>query len=305
MRRRKLKPRAVYQPQNWQEFIGHAHVVSLLRTAQAAAQKRNETLRPILLFGPSGCGKTSLARLIAGKNRYYELSGASLEAISLVSSLMNVRRSGYVLIDEIHALSKKCQEVLYPVLDDNVVMWAGTSSAVALTLIGTTTEIGKLSIPLRGRFSLTAFISDYSKSDIAQIVDRAAKPLGLTVSDGGAAAVAKWSRGIPRLAIRILERVRDIASAVSEITVQTAVTDLGFDESGLLSEERAYLQVLAMLGGRSGLANIAAALQASSSSVKSLEVYLLHQRFIQLMPSGRVLSTIGLDYLNDLEDSQT
>jgi holliday junction DNA helicase RuvB len=292
-----LSPRIVYRA-GWEDWVGHEREVKLLLEAKEAARERAEMLRPILLWGPSGCGKTTLARLVA--EDYYEVNGATLEPVELVMAILHkTRTGGTILIDEIHGLSRAAQEVLFSILDDGVVHWAGEVAKVTVSIMGATTDLSKLVTPLRNRFTLTVYIGPYSVDEMAQIARNMAKKMQVeVVDDAGIELVAQYARQTPRVAMGILERVRDLALPLNVDVAIQALGDLGYDESGLTAEERAFILSLYALGGKASLASIASRMQQDPASIKGVEGWLLASGFITIS-GGRVLTIKGIRYAQD------
>jgi len=290
-RRRKL-----LEPQNWAEFINKEREVALLRDTFNAARRRGELPGHVLLFGPPGCGKTTLGKLLCRDSPWpsKQIVGPAIFTDELAYLCRKLRR-GILLIDEIHALKKQDQELLLPAMEEGRFFFGSGSFEVELCIIGTTTSRGLLIAPLRDRFALEVWIAPYSPKDIRMIVTQAANWLGTRLTFPGSVEIARWARGIPRLALRILRRGRDIAGR-AEIDfphIQQAIRDLGFDEHGLLPEERAYIEALDRLGGRTGFANLQAALQQNGESLRLVEAHLLRQGFIEITGRGRKLTEKG------------
>ena len=227
------------------------------------------------------------------------LTGPSLEPSDL-AFVLDRFREGFLVIDEIHGLKRLAQELFYPVMSNGTFHWRGSQIKVNLAVIGTTTRRGELDTALRNRFGLEVWIAPYAPEDIKQIVLQAAGWLDSDLSPEAAGELAAWGRGIPRTALQILKRARDLAflhsgGKISKVHVLWALSDLGFDVDGLLPEERQYLKVLIYLGGQTGLANLAAAMQQDKESIRLLEAWLLRSGLVALEARGRKLTESGLE----------
>jgi len=290
-RRRKL-----LEPRNWAEFINKEREVNLLRDTFRAARGRRELPGHILLFGPPGCGKTTLGKLLCGDSIWpsKHVAGPAMEPEVLIYLFRKFRR-GVLLIDEIHGLKRPLQEMLLPVMSEGRFFFGDTSIEVDLCLIGTTTSRGLLLAPLRDRFALEVYIAPYNTKEIRLIVTQAAEWLGTELTFPGGVEISRWARGVPRLALRILRRGRDIAGrgAIDLIHIKQAIKDLGFDENGLLPEEREYVETLKRFGGRTGLANLMAAMQQNGESIRLIEAHLLRTGLIEITGRGRHLTEKG------------
>ena len=291
---------SVLRPSSWASFVGHDDVKHLLFTTIEAAKLRGEQMGSVLLWGPPGCGKTSLAYLVGSEfgSRVVSINGAGLQATRLASTIIKNRRS-VLVVDELHCLPSDAQECLLTVLDENRLWWSGQSIPTQVAVIGTTTNLGEVSSPLRSRFRLELWVGLYSVRELALITNQAAAWLGLTLPLKAAKIIARCARGVPRLALRLLYRYRDLLtmspSELSEDLAQQATEDLGYDELGLLPQERSYLHTLWKLGGRTGLANIASALTLREQETKLLEPYLLKLGLVTIESRGRALTIDGLE----------
>jgi len=287
----------IYSP-TVETFVGHRDEVATVFNSKKAAERRGEPLRPVLLWGPSGCGKTTLARLIGG-DEMVEVNGASIESSGLAKLIFKMRRKGgFLLIDEIHAIGRREQELLYPLLDRGEFSWAGGTIKVKVSLIGTTTEYTKLSLPLRNRFSITIYLGLYSAEEIGMIVKGAAEEIGVKCDEEARRLIGTLSRGTPRNALSLLWMARDLSGngVIGVEAARDAAASLGYDEDGLTFAERLYIISLYSLGRTVSLSVMSAILQQDTSSVKAAEGYLLQRGYINITPRGRELTLEGMEY---------
>jgi Holliday junction DNA helicase RuvB len=311
------------RPERLKEYIGQTSVKDNLNIFIKAARLRNEPLDHVLLYGPPGLGKTTLAAIIAREMGvgFRTTSGPAIERPGDLAAILTSLEAGDVLfIDEIHRLSRAIEEILYSAMEDfclDIVIGKGdTARSVRLelppfTLVGATTRAGSLSSPLRDRFGVMARLEYYKESDLKEIVKRTGDVFGVTIGDESAEEIARRSRGTPRIANRLLKRVRDFAQVegMDHIPVQTAhkaLELLQIDRLGLDHIDHKLLQGIIHIykGGPVGLEAIAASIGEESETIEDVyEPYLLQVGLLQRTPRGRMVTPKAYEYFG-LEDMQ-
>jgi Holliday junction DNA helicase RuvB len=304
------------RPRSLDDFVGQERVKEQLSISLAAAKARGEALDHVLLAGPPGLGKTSLAYIVREELGVgiRTIAGPAVERKDVAAILTSLEARDVLFVDEIHRMSRTAEEILYPALEDfriDIVMGEGAAARTLtldlppFTLVGATTRTGLLTTPLRDRFGMTFRLDYYDARELASIVHRSARILGVEIAADAADEVAGRSRGTPRIANRILRRVRDVAEVRHEgaITIEVAreaLALLEIDERGLDREARDLLRTIAEKfdGGPVGLSTLAAALGEETETIEDVyEPYLLQLGFIQRTPRGRTITKLGRAHL--------
>ncbi|WP_426369125.1 Holliday junction branch migration DNA helicase RuvB [Pseudocolwellia sp. HL-MZ7] len=304
------------RPKMLGDYTGQDHVKVQMEIFISAALKREEPLDHLLIFGPPGLGKTTLANIVANEMgvNIRTTSGPVLEkAGDLAALLTNLEENDVLFIDEIHRLSPVVEEILYPAMEDyqlDIMIGEGPAARSikldlpAFTLIGATTRAGALTSPLRDRFGIVQRLEFYNTKDLTEIVKRSAHFLNLVIDHEGAFEVARRSRGTPRIANRLLRRVRDYADVktngiVSENTAALALDMLEVDHQGFDIMDRKLLEAIIykFMGGPVGLDNVSAAIGEERETIEDvLEPFLIQQGFLQRTPRGRIATDLAYQH---------
>jgi Holliday junction DNA helicase RuvB len=304
------------RPRRLDDFVGQARVKEQLSIALAAAKGRGEALDHVLLVGPPGLGKTSLAHILREELGVgiRAVAGPALERKDVAAILTAIEPRDVIFVDEIHRMSRAAEEILYPALEDfrlDIVLGQGTAARTLtldlppFTLVGATTRTGLLTSPLRDRFGMTFRLDYYDAGELTAIVRRSGRILGVEIAPDAADEIAGRARGTPRIANRILRRVRDVAEvrhegAITFPVAREALELLEVDEAGLERLDRELLRAIAEKydGGPVGVSTLAASLGEEPDTIEYVyEPYLLQLGFIQRTPRGRTITTLGRAHL--------
>jgi Holliday junction DNA helicase RuvB len=312
------------RPQRLTEFVGQQQARSNLSVFIEAARARREPLDHVLFVGPPGLGKTTLAQIVArelGVNFRATSGPVIVKAGDLAALLTNLEERDVLFIDEIHRLNPAVEEILYPAMEDfqlDLIIGEGPAARsvkidlAKFTLIGATTRAGLITNPLRDRFGIPVRLNFYSVGELEQIVNRGARVLGIGMTADGANEIARRARGTPRIAGRLLRRVRDFAlvagaNAIDRAAADRALVELEVDAAGLDAMDRRYLTMIAENygGGPVGIETIAAALSEPRDAIEEIiEPFLIQRGFLQRTPRGRLLTSHAFRHLGLAEPAR-
>ena len=315
---------ASLRPQKLSEFVGQQQARANLRIFIDAAKSRNEALDHVLFVGPPGLGKTTLAQIVArelGVNFRATSGPVIAKAGDLAALLTNLEERDVLFIDEIHRLNPAVEEVLYPAMEDfqlDLIIGEGPAARsvkidlAKFTLVGATTRAGLLTNPLRDRFGIPVRLNFYTEAELEQIVNRGARVLGIGMTPDGANEIARRSRGTPRIAGRLLRRVRDFAHVdnvekIDRRLADKALVELEVDAAGLDAMDRRYLTTIAMNygGGPVGVETLAAALSEPRDAIEEIiEPFLIQKGLLQRTPRGRVITAHAFKHLGLAEPAR-